>query len=200
VIGGNYYITSERFLDHRVSRYPAHCRGGNGQSVYADVEAVRVLADGVAGAGALLMEAWERYRRPLAITETHLGSGVADQMRWLAQIWQEASALEGAGVDLRAVTIWALVGAWDWHCLATTDEGRYEPGVYDCRAGSPRPTALANLARRLAAGQGPAWSATESPGWWERPERLLYPAVDGEGNDVLTGAGRGKPRRLEGVA
>ena len=30
VVGVNYYVTSERFLDHRVGRYPAHTHGGNG--------------------------------------------------------------------------------------------------------------------------------------------------------------------------
>ena len=64
-MGVNHYMTSERFLDHRVERYPEHARGGNGRSAYADVEAVRVLANGVAGPRALLDQAWNRYRLPL---------------------------------------------------------------------------------------------------------------------------------------
>src|SRR5829696_2242966 len=39
VIGLNYYITSDRFLDERKDRYPARAQGGNGRHEYADVEA-----------------------------------------------------------------------------------------------------------------------------------------------------------------
>ena len=40
VVGLNYYLTSDRFLDHRLDRYPGRGAGGNGRHVYADVEAV----------------------------------------------------------------------------------------------------------------------------------------------------------------
>jgi dTDP-4-dehydrorhamnose reductase len=131
-----------------------------------------------------------------------LGSTLNEQVRWLSQVWQEANRLEESGVDIRAVTIWSLLGAWDWHCLVTREEGHYEPGVFDIRGPSPRPTALASLARSLAAGELPGWKAASRPGWWERPERLLYPPVDREGNDVLQvhGAERRRKRALDGAA
>jgi dTDP-4-dehydrorhamnose reductase len=200
IIGGNYYVTSERFLDHRRRRYPANTHGGNGRDMYADVEAVRVLADDLAGPASLLQEAWERYQRPVAVTEAHLGSTPNEQVRWLTQVWREAKLLEASGVDIRAVTIWSLLGAWDWHCLVTREDGHYEPGVFDIRGQAPRPTALATLARGLAAGQVPRLAEVEQPGWWERPERLLYPAVDREGNDVLDRTSRRRRRALDGVA
>ncbi|MDQ3227516.1 MAG: family 1 glycosylhydrolase, partial [Chloroflexota bacterium] len=159
IVGGNYYVTSERFLDHRRHRYPAETHGGNGRDAYADIEAVRVLAGNLAGPAGLLREAWQRYGQPVAITEAHLGSAAGDQVRWLSQLWQEASDLQGGGVDVRAVTIWSLLGAWDWHCLVTRDDGRYEPGAFDIRNGgpAPRPTPLAKLAQRLASGELPQW-------------------------------------------
>ena len=200
IIGGNYYVTSERFLDHRRRRYPAETHGGNGRDTYADVETVRVLADWSPGPGSLLEEVWQRYGRPVAITEAHLGSTPNEQVRWLSQVWQEANRLEESGVDIRAVTIWSLLGAWDWHCLVTREDGHYEPGVFDIRGPAPRPTQLATLARSLATGELPGWKATSRPGWWERPERLLYPPVDGEGNDVLDGTGRRRKRALDGAA
>src|SRR5262249_41199478 len=43
VLGVNHYLTSYRFLDHRLERYPEHTHGGNQVEAYADVEAVRVL-------------------------------------------------------------------------------------------------------------------------------------------------------------
>jgi dTDP-4-dehydrorhamnose reductase len=104
LIGVNYYLTSERFVDERLARYPAQTHGGNGRDRYADVEAVRVLTEGIAGPGPLLLEAWERYRLPLAVTEVHLGCTREEQLRWFAEVWNAACNLRARGVDLRAVT------------------------------------------------------------------------------------------------
>jgi len=73
IIGLNYYLTSERFLDERVDRYPAQYAGGNGRHAYADVEVVRVRGHELMGHESVRRQAWERYRIPVAITEAHLG-------------------------------------------------------------------------------------------------------------------------------
>src|SRR5262245_66195832 len=73
ILGLNYYVTSDRFLDERSERYPPETRGGNESLRYADVEAVRARTRGIAGHEAHLMSAWQRYRRPVAITEVHIG-------------------------------------------------------------------------------------------------------------------------------
>jgi dTDP-4-dehydrorhamnose reductase len=180
IIGVNYYITSERFLDHRLERYPERTHGSNNWTSYADVEAVRVCADGIAGAYPLIRETWERYKRPIAITEAHLGCTLDEQLRWLAEIWRDATYLREDMVDLRAVTVWSLLGAYNWNCLLTRDEGHYEPGAFDLRRGEPQPTALAALVRELATGCEPEHPALNIPGWWRRPERLLHPRVQRE--------------------
>lgn len=180
VLGINYYVTSERFLDERLERYPHILPGGNGQSEYVDVEAVRVRAEGLTGLAALLGEAWARYGRPVAVTEAHLGSSVEEQMRWLAELWNEARTAQKNGVDVRAVTAWSLLGAYDWNSLVTRPEGHYEPGVFALGEDGPRPTALAHLLRDLATTGHPApRPALQTPGWWRSPERLLYPPVSG---------------------
>jgi dTDP-4-dehydrorhamnose reductase len=177
LVGVNHYLTSERFIDERTSRYPDREPGGNGRHTYVDVEAVRVCAEGTAGPRALLAEAWERYRLPLAVTEVHLGCTRDEQLRWLGEVWDAARSLREEGVDVRAVTAWSLLGAFDWNTLLTRDENFYEPGVFDVRSPSPRPTALAKMARDLAAGREHDHPALDSPGWWRRLDRLLYPAV-----------------------
>ena len=98
-------------------------------------------------------------------------------MRWLQQAWQAAQSLRGQGVDVRAVTAWALLGSYNWDSLVTRETGYYEPGAFDVRGPVPRPTALAALIRDLAAGRTPAHPVLDGPGWWQRPERLIYPPV-----------------------
>jgi dTDP-4-dehydrorhamnose reductase len=88
LIGINHYLTSERFLDHRLHLYPDHEVGGNGRDVYVDAEAVRVkrLEDDT-GFGPRLREAWARYGIPMAITEVHHGCNRPEQLRWFMEVW-----------------------------------------------------------------------------------------------------------------
>jgi dTDP-4-dehydrorhamnose reductase len=177
IIGVNHYLTSERFLDERTARYPSETHGGNNRHAYADVEAVRVCAEGTAGPRALLREAWERYGLSLAVTEAHLGCTREEQLRWLKEVWDGALSLRREGGDVRAVTAWSLIGAFNWHNLLTRDEGYYEPGVFDLRAPQPRPTALARMLKDLSHGYEHDHAALDTPGWWRRLDRLCYPPV-----------------------
>ncbi|WP_254445314.1 family 1 glycosylhydrolase [Anabaena sp. UHCC 0204] len=177
IIGINHYITSDRFLDENLENYPNWTHGGNGQDEYADIEAVRVCAEGAAGPRTLLQEAWERYKIPLAVTEVHLNCTREEQLRWLCEVWNAAQELRSQGVDVRAVTAWALLGTYDWNSLVTRWVGNYESGVFDLRSPQPRETAIAKIIRDLATGRNPNHPLLDIPGWWHRPERLLYPAV-----------------------
>lgn len=177
VIGLNHYVTSDRFLDHRVADYPLHVRGGNGIETYADVEAVRAHPGNITGHRALLELLWERYGTPLAITEAHLGCTPEEQIRWLYEAWQCSKQARAAGADVRAVTVWSVFGAYDWDSLLTSPRGHYEPGAFDVRGGAVRPTALAAVARDLATKGDSDHPLVASPGWWRRPERIVYPPV-----------------------
>jgi dTDP-4-dehydrorhamnose reductase len=175
VIGINHYITSNRYLDESLERYPPCSHGGNGRHRYADVEAVRVGTMPFVPPAVILREAWERYRLPLAVTEAHIGCTRDEQMRWLLEIWNGANALRAEGIDIRAVTSWSLLGAYDWDSLVTRDCGHYEPGAFDLRGAEPRATALCGVIRALTSGAEPDHPALDSPGWWRRGHRVLYP-------------------------
>lgn len=175
VLGLNYYVTSDRFLDEHVGRYPKCYQGGNGRQAYADVESVRVAGQSLTGHLELLRTLWQRYRIPLAITEVHLGSSREEQLRWFLEAYRAANLAHNEKIDIRAITLWALLGSFDWNTLVTNDAGHYEPGAFDIRAPTPRPTALATMVRRLVDGQQPNHPVLDVPGWWRRPERLLYP-------------------------
>jgi dTDP-4-dehydrorhamnose reductase len=191
VVGINHYLTSERFLDERTGRYPACYHGGNGRDAYADVEAVRVLPEELAGHRALLREAWERYRLPVALTEVHLCSTREEQLRWFRQAWDASARLREEGVDVRAVTAWSLLGAFDWNRLVTCADGFYEPGVFDVSGPRPRPTALAAMLRSLAEGREYENPAAEGPGWWQKLNRLFYPAGRRRAGVPALSGGRG---------
>ena len=173
IMGVNHYITSERFLDHNLANYPKQFHGGNGRDQYADIEAARALSTPTGGIKPLLHEAWERYQLPLAITEVHIDSHREDQMRWLAEIWQSAADARKEGADIRAVTVWSLLGSYDWNSLVTISQGYYEPGPFDLRSKEPRPTAIAEVMRQLAEGKQPAHPVLSGPGWWRRQDRFM---------------------------
>lgn len=178
LLGINHYVTSERFLDERVERYPPSVQGSNGRQVYADVEAVRVCGR-LRGLPRLLRDAWNRYQLPLAITEAHLGCTREEQLRWLHDVWQGTLKARRKGVDVRAVTVWSLLGTYDWDSLVTQPRNHYEPGAFDVRGPRPRPTALARLAADLAADRLPGHPVLSAPGWWRRSDRICYP-LEGE--------------------
>ncbi|HUC83175.1 MAG TPA: family 1 glycosylhydrolase [Flavisolibacter sp.] len=173
IFGFNHYLTSERFLDGRLNRYPKHTHGGNGRHRYADVEAVRMEMREEGGVKVLLKEAWERYKKPLAVTEIHLHCHREDQLRWFKHVWTVCKELKEEGVDIKAGTAWAMLGSFGWNRLLTEPNGDYEPGVFDVRNGTPRPTALAAFIREQAAVPH-LQLLTKDKGWWHRPTRFFH--------------------------
>ena len=184
ILGLNHYVTSQRFLDHRLGRYPVSCHGGNGRQAYADVEAVRAYPSGMLSPKALIKEAWDRYQRPLAITEAHLACTREEQLRWFKEIWDAAESLQDEGVDIRAVTAWSAFGSFDWNSLLTRDDGCYESGVFDLRSSVPRPTALAKMMQTLAAGRRYDHPVLDSTGWWRRLDRLHSRTATDDAHDI----------------
>ncbi|MES2458798.1 MAG: dTDP-4-dehydrorhamnose reductase [Bacteroidota bacterium] len=174
ILGFNYYITSERFLDENTALYPAHSHGGNGVHGYADIEAVRTSQVNIDGPQKLLKAAWERYHLPMAITEAHLHCGREDQLRWLQYIWNESRQLKNTGVNLVGVTAWSLFGAYGWNELLTTANGSYEAGAFDVQSGMPRPTALTKQIKGLAGQLSFHHPVLDCPGWWGRQSRIIY--------------------------
>lgn len=188
ICGFNYYVTSERFLDEDISRYPERCHGGNGLHRYADVELVRVPHGGDSGPAVLLREAYDHVRLPIAVTECHLHCTRDEQLRWFHSMWQTVNNLHAEGLDIRALTAWSLLGAYGWDRLVTKPWGTYEPGVFDLRTGKPRPTALAWLIRELSQKQTCDHPVLETAGWWERETRILYPGREAASR-------KGRPRK-----
>ncbi len=174
LIGVNHYLTSHRYLDAHYSAYPPHLQGGNGRDRYADVETCRVFGLGLRPLSELLLELWQRYKIPLAVTEAFLGCDREDQLRWFYEVWQEARKARAEGVPVKAVTAWSLLGSFDWASLVTEQRDEYEIGAFDLRSPSPRPTALAKLIKNLAENTGSLHPVLKEKGWWQREKRFIY--------------------------
>ncbi len=172
MLGLNYYITSERYLDENIFDYPVYTHGGNDTHRYADTEAVRTGHR--AGLSILLKEVWDRYHIPLVMTEVHIGCTWDEQLRWFKQVWDSCAAAIGEGIDIRAVTAWALLGSYDWHNLLTRDDGCYEAGVYDSHSGTLYPTPLVRLIASLAQGRECYHDIIKQEGWWQK-QGCLFP-------------------------
>jgi dTDP-4-dehydrorhamnose reductase len=172
IIGFDHYLTSERFLDHRVERYPGCEPGSNGRHVYVDVEATRVdHLKPELGPAPRLRETWERYGIPIAVTEVHHGCTREEQVRWFHEVWSAAEKERRRGADIRAVTVWAMFGSVDWRSLLTRRDGTYDVGAFDTRSETPRPTLVAKAASRLSRGEKFDHPLLDLPGWWKRPGR-----------------------------
>ncbi len=185
ICGFNYYVTSERFLDHRLTEYPEVCIGGNDFHDYADIEVVRVNEQNLAGIEVLLKEAATRYDLPVALTEIHLACTREEQLRWFEEAYTAASKLKSEGFDVRAITAWSLLGSYDWNTLLQLKGAYYESGVFDVRSGIPRPTALVNLLKSYAGLNSLYQSLLQVPGWWKRNIRYRYHLPDNLDDEIV---------------
>jgi dTDP-4-dehydrorhamnose reductase len=175
LIAIDHYVTSDRYLDEDVSRYPRETWGGNGRDDYADVDAVRVLERPGTSLRHIILKAARRYGIPIVLGEVHLGCSEDEQVRWLHDAWTTAEQLEARGIDIRAITAWALLGCYDWDSLVTRERGSYESGAFCLRGSEPRPTALAAyVAARTARCNGGPPPVVDGEGWWRRPERRIF--------------------------
>jgi dTDP-4-dehydrorhamnose reductase len=168
ILGLNYYVTSERYLDERTEHYPGHPPGGNDVHQYCDSDAVR--AGKAEGLKTLLPEVWNRYHRPMAITEAHLCCTREEQMRWLQEIWDDCCGMNQKEKRVQSVTAWSLLGAYDWNSLLTKENMYYESGVFDARDNqTPRKTAIAKQIFSLSQKGEYHHPLLENQGWWRRP-------------------------------
>jgi dTDP-4-dehydrorhamnose reductase len=79
--------------------------------------------------------------------------------------------LKKSGINIKSVTAWSLLGAFDWDSLLTRKNNHYESGVFDISDKGLRKTALAKLIYSLAT-TGDFWHPVlQEKGWWQRNEK-----------------------------
>ena len=204
VVGLNYYVTSDRFLDERLERYP-------GVDRTAATAATRTPTSKRCGPAAAHRRAsrpsWTRpgsatacrSRSPRCISAARARSSCAGCSR----PGTRRTARDARGVDVRAVTAWALLGPIDWDSLVTEPTGHYEPGAFDVRGPEPRADRARGAARAIWQRAGSSTQPVfDSPGWWRRrgrlwvvPQRDTYP----QGFPPKTSSMRYAPRAPRGT-
>ena len=187
IMGFNYYVTSERYLDHKLNNYPVHLHGGNGRDRYVDTDAAR--AKKLWGLDLLLQEAWVRYQLPLAVTECHLNCTREDQMRWIKETWDTCCLLKRSGIPVVAMTAWSLFGSCDWDSLLVLQQGHYESGVFDTSNEQLRPTILAKMISSYAAGEAYHHPLLHTKGWWHQPAQAEVAGNDTTASLLIVHAG-----------
>ncbi|WPU65694.1 family 1 glycosylhydrolase [Peredibacter starrii] len=178
IIGVRHTLMSDRFLDEEVSLYPEWTKIEHDKLVYTNVAAVDSGKVENVNPGSILLEAWERYQIPLAITETHILGEREAQMRWLNTTWQLADTLRKQNIQIDAVTSSALLGTFAWH----DGESFYNPGAFELHAPSqkPVPTGLALLIKELATNGYSHSPVLKSEGHWETSRRIQWSDRNGD--------------------
>ena len=193
VLGIDHYVTSDRYLDHRLERFGRDDLVSRPDIGYADVELARVSGFEVDGFARAIQETWSRYGVPIALTEVHLAGEPADQIAWWAEAWTSALVAARAGVRVVAVTAWSTFGAVDWSSVLRHHAGAYEAGCYDASSVDVRARPLAAVVAATSAGVDPE----RCGGWWHDAARVLYEVDRIRSNDAarLSAAGRPPSRR-----
>lgn len=160
LVAFNHYPHSERYLFTH-------------EGATADLPACYVAGEPAPRSGPLLAAAAARLRLPLAVGEVHVHAPEGERVRWLAQHAADVAELRAAGVDVRALGVWAAFGMVDWHSLLRRRDRVTEDGIYTFAGpnGIPQPTAVVRAVRELT-----ATGAVDDGGvrgWWERPGRTL---------------------------
>jgi dTDP-4-dehydrorhamnose reductase len=130
IIGVNYYVTSERWLDHRVERYPESRRTTVPRHSPRRHRMPARAGHADPGIGPLLQETWDRYGLPIAITEAHIDANREDQLRWLLEIWKPPSKVRSRTAPTSAPSRSGRCSApstgtaWSPNAAATTSRAR----------------------------------------------------------------------------
>jgi dTDP-4-dehydrorhamnose reductase len=180
LLGVDHYVTSDRFLDHRVALYPA-ARRDPMVPAYVDVEACRVRGIPPGSIARAIDDTWTRYGAPLILSEIALAGEPEDQVAWWREAWLAAEQARARNIDIRAVTAWSVFGSVDWHVLMRRRDDLYAPGAFDVTYVPPRRRPLADAIARTRARKtrapgnnvrGRAGLAAERQGWWQRSDRF----------------------------
>jgi dTDP-4-dehydrorhamnose reductase len=76
------------------------------------------------------------------------------------------------------VTVWALLGAFDWDSLLTVSRNSYERGVFGITREGIERTPFTDIVEHVIRTKELPERLKEKRGWWRRPDRALYPAPD----------------------
>ncbi|MDP9452217.1 MAG: family 1 glycosylhydrolase [Actinomycetota bacterium] len=118
----------------------------------------------------LMVEAFERYRRPCLLAETNIRGFASDRATWLRYTLEQCEIARARGVPVEGHCWFPFVDSCDWDSILTRAAGHLDPvGVYWLDAGlSRRPSSMSAAYALAAAGHGSS----------DLPAYRLQPPVD----------------------
>jgi dTDP-4-dehydrorhamnose reductase len=91
-----------------------------------------------------------------------------EQLRWINEAYENCCELKKEGINVKAITIWSMLGAFDWNSLLTREERVYESGAFDVTGKELRPTAIAKLIESLNQTGKYSHPVLNEKGWWHK--------------------------------
>ena len=115
----------------------------------------------------LIVDYWDRYRLPCALTETNIRGYASDRASWLKYTLEQCERARDAGVPLEGYCWFPFVDSCDWDSLLSRSSGNVDPvGVFWLDADLERRPSTMSASYEKAAGGAPA---AELPAFRFRP-------------------------------
>jgi beta-glucosidase len=120
ILGINFYSHSEVWLDETVDGEIRHERGAHADPTIRLYQAglssfeVNRQAPRPAGLFDLMKDYWQRYQRPLVLTETNYYGTVGERQAWLGYTLDEITRLRLAGIPVLGYTWWGATDPLNW--------------------------------------------------------------------------------------
>lgn len=115
----------------------------------------------------LIVDYWNRYRLPCALTETNIRGYASDRASWLKYTLEQCERARDAGVPFEGYCWFPFVDSCDWDSLLCRSSGNVDPvGVFWLDADLERHSSSMSTSYVKAAGGAPA---AELPAYRFRP-------------------------------
>ena len=106
---------------------------------------------------AQILEYWERYQRPVMLTETNIRGYASDRASWLKYTLEQCELAADAGVPVEGLCWFPFIDSADWDSLLFRCEGNIDPvGVFWLDEALERRPSVMSEAYARAAGGAPA--------------------------------------------
>jgi dTDP-4-dehydrorhamnose reductase len=182
IIGINHSINSPKYIDHQIELYSGEEIKDIKKEKYVEVAAFQSGQSEMISPEYIFQEVWERYKKPLAITECYLAGKREDQMRWLYEIWQTALRLREKHIPVEAIASPAFTGASEESHTQENDSFYHKARSFGSGHNDKKyfETGLSKLVWELSSKGYSNSPVLLSEGTWKTPRGVLWASKTGD--------------------